>query len=59
MLCFTHHKEADGHNVSDTEYQSKLLQYTMKQVLKSGYEFTEKDIQFYKDNKELYNNRND
>ena len=55
MLCFYHHKEADGHNVSDTEYQAKLLQYTIRQVLKSGYKFTEKDIRFVIDNNVLYN----
>jgi hypothetical protein len=56
MLCFKHHKEADGHNVSDKEYQSPLLQYTMRQVLKTNYELTKKDIEFYKSNIDLYNN---
>lgn len=54
MLCHDHHKEADGHNVSDKEYQAPLLQYTMRQVLKSGYELTKKDIDFYQENKQLY-----
>jgi hypothetical protein len=56
MLCHIHHKEADGHNVSDKEYQSPLLQYTMRQVLKTNYELTKKDIEFYKSNIDLYNN---
>lgn len=54
MLCYEHHKEADGHNVSDKEYQSKLLKLTMQQVLKSGYELTKKDIDFYQQNIHLY-----
>jgi hypothetical protein len=56
MLCHIHHKEADGHNVSDKEYQAPLLQYTMRQVLKTNYELTKKDIEFYKSNIDLYNN---
>ena len=55
MLCHEHHKEAYGHNVSDTEYQAPLLQYTMRQVLKSGYQLTEDDVEFYRQNTMLYN----
>lgn len=54
MLCGAHHREADCHNVSDTEYQAPLLQYTMRQVLKSGYELTKKDTDFYTENEHLY-----
>ena len=55
MLCLTHHKHADGHNQSDTEFISSLLQITMKIVLRSGYTLTQKDIDFYNNNKKYYN----
>ena len=55
MLCYEHHKEADGHNISDVEYQKPLLQYTIKLALKEGYEFNQNDLEFYKNNKKLYN----
>jgi len=55
MLCYEHHKESDGHNISDVEYQKPLLQYTIKLALKEGYEFNQNDLEFYKNNKKLYN----
>ena len=55
MLCINHHKEADGHNVSDQKYQAPLLQYTLRQALKEGYELTKKDIHFYNKHKTMYN----
>lgn len=54
MLCYLHHKEADGHNVSDIEYQKPLLQYSIKQALKENYSFKEKDIEFYNSHKSFY-----
>jgi hypothetical protein len=54
MLCDRHHREADGHNVSDAEYQSNLLQITIRIVLRSGYTLTKKDIEFFTHHKNLY-----
>lgn len=54
MLCYEHHREADGHNVSDIKYQARLLQYTIRQAIKSYYELTEEDIHFYNHNKLCY-----
>jgi hypothetical protein len=54
MLCHEHHKYADGHNQSDTEFISSLLQITIKIALRSGYELTKKDIEFYQQHKHLY-----
>ena len=55
MLCYEHHKEADGHNVSDKEFQAPLLQYTIKQALKEDYKLKIEDLFFYKTNILLYN----
>lgn len=55
MLCFEHHKYADGHNKSDTEFISWCLQYSVRQVLKSGYKLTPKDVAFYNSNLIYYN----
>ena len=55
MLCFKCHKFADTRNVSDKEFMSKCLKYTIKQVLQTNYTLTEKDTDFYNNNKALYN----
>lgn len=55
MLCYECHKKADGHNVSDLKFQAPLLQYTIRQILKSNYEMTENDIEFYKIHHKHYN----
>ena len=54
MLCYLDHKIADGRNKSDKKFMAKCLQYTMRQVLKTNYELTPKDVDFYEKNKELY-----
>ena len=54
MLCYSHHKEADGHNVSDTAYQAPLLQYSIKQALKEEYKLIKRDIDFYQQHRHLY-----
>ena len=54
MLCHEHHTYGDGHNVSDKTFQAFLLNYTIRLVLKSGYEFQERDLLFYIENKKLY-----
>jgi len=54
MLCHSCHKTADGNNQSNTEFMARLLQQTMKIVLRSGYKLNEKDIAFYNQNKKLY-----
>lgn len=50
-LCITCHKEADGHNVSDKEFQDKLLKYTKKRADILGYKLKEKDKDFLNDTK--------
>ncbi len=54
MLCADHHRYADGHNVSDTEFQAELLKITMIQVLKSGYVFKYLDKEFLMKHKDKY-----
>lgn len=48
MLCVTHHKEADGHNVSDEEYKTVLMRHSLPIVLNSGYVLTDKDYDYLK-----------
>lgn len=55
MLCHEHHKIADGHNQSDKKFISKYLKYTIRQALKNDYQFTENDVNFYKQNEGCYN----
>jgi hypothetical protein len=47
--------EADAHNVSDAQYQSKLLRATLTYILTTDYNLTQKDLEFYITNKALYN----
>lgn len=54
MLCYTHHKEADAHNVSDVEFQAPMAQYTIKLALREQYRFVDRDIKFYEEHRNLY-----
>lgn len=48
MLCHKCHKYADGHNVSDTLYQSSLINITLVIVKDEEYEFVQRDLDFIK-----------
>lgn len=47
--------ECHSHIGHSKEEESKCLQTTMRWLLKQGYELTKKDIEFYNNNKNLYN----
>lgn len=48
MLCYKHHKEADGHNFSDEEYKSMLMKHSLPIILNSGYVLKERDYEYLK-----------
>ena len=51
MLCFKCHKYADGHNVSDKEFQQKLIDYTSRHIKSFDYILKDNDIKFKNDTK--------
>lgn len=55
MLCHKHHKEADGHNVSNRKYQSYLFSLSIPIILNSGYKLKKRDALFYQHNKAIIN----
>ena len=59
MLCLKCHKNADGHNVSDREFQIPLLIYTLERAVKIDYPLSEHDLEFYNTFLPYYNYNNE
>lgn len=51
VLCKGCHSE----EIHTDEQKAKFLQQTLRYLLKIDYQFTEYDLQFYRDNEKLYN----
>lgn len=49
MLCHPCHVMADGHNVSDSEFQQKLTDYTNTIVKREHYILVDRDKKFLDD----------
>lgn len=55
MLCHPCHVMADGHNVSDSEFQQKLTDYTATIVKREHYILVDRDKKFLDDTNRNWN----
>jgi len=46
MLCYDHHKEADGHNQSDEEYKIYLMKFSIPVLFRIEKPHKENDLKY-------------